>query len=848
MKSAGKSLDDAEVQAFDYLDSLRDDALPGWIVCSDFKRFRVIDLKEDDPERRVAEFSLEELPQKADLLGFFAGYGMRRFGTRLQEVASVRAAKIMADLFDELVGSGYGEDDAAPFLMRLLFCLYADDAGVWQHDLFTEFIQTRTSQDGSDLGGKLTELFEQLDHRPAQRSSKLDASTAAFPYVNGGVFAGHLPIPAFDASMRESLLRACAFNWSAISPAVFGSLAQAIKSKDARRQLGEHYTTETNILKLIEPMFLDELRQRRTDAGGDVKALERLRRDIGDMRFLDPACGCGNFLVIAYRELRQLDLDLLVQIRTAKHETQDELITRDTLNVNLTHFHGIEIGKWEAAIARTVLHLIDHQANQVMAVELGVAPEPLPLDKVDTITEANALRVDWAEIVPPCKDLYIMGNPPFVGGTRQTVEQTADMRLVWQTAYHGYLDYVTAWYKKASDLLNKHGYSGEFAFVSTNSITQGEQVGPLFGPLFGAGWRTKFAHRTFKWTSEAPDPAGVDCVIIGMDQAQHKPATLYHYDDGAPHPVSIQAANINAYLVDGPNILVRPRSQPLAADLPTVRYGSKPVDGGNLIVEEGDYPLFAADPIASKYLRRFVGARELIHGEPRWCLWMANLDPADLASSPLLKARIQAVRQFRSTSPKTATRTWESSSQLFVEDRQPDVPYLAFPAHVSEMRLFFPAARFEPDVICGNANFTVDDPDGLAFAVASSSMFITWLRTVGGALTSRLRFSNTLVWNTFPMPPLTVSQRDGLIKAGQQVLAVRATEPDWPLVAWYIPGTMLPELVSAHAAVDRVMDKVIGVSGSSRPSNDQRQAVLLNRYAKIAADNQVNLRRAKATY
>lgn len=415
MKSAGRDLEQAERQALDYLDALTDAEMPRWVITSDFRQMRVLDLDAPAEVEPLAEFPISEFALNADRLAFFAGYGVRQFGSQHQEQASIDAARLMAGLWEELEGTGYSDHEASVFLVRTLFALYADDAGVWERDLFYEFLETRTAEDGSDLGSQLSFLYQVMARRPEERQRNLDELIARFPYVNGGVFNETLSIPAFDASMRGRLLAACEFNWSAISPAIFGSLFQAVKDKRARRELGEHYTTETNILKVIEPMFLDDLRDRFAHSQHDAKALRRLRTDMGKMRFLDPACGCGNFLVVAYREMRSLDLQVLTRLQElgGREAAAGMLFDTGDLPVRLENFHGIEIEEWPARIAATALHLVEHQANQAMELALGVGPDTLPLEKVDTIhANESALTLDWTGIVPPTENLYIFGNPP----------------------------------------------------------------------------------------------------------------------------------------------------------------------------------------------------------------------------------------------------------------------------------------------------------------------------------------------------------------------------------------------------------------------------------------------------
>lgn len=834
MKSAGRDLAAAEVQALDYLDSLTDAEMPRWVITSDFHRFRVLDLEAPDGSEDVTEFDLVDFPMNADRLAFFAGYGVRQFGSRHQEQASIEAAKLMARLYEQLEGSGYDDHEASVFLVRTLFALYADDAGVWERDLFYEFLVTRTADDGSDLGAQLAFLYQELSRAPERRQRNADELVARFPYVNGGVFNEALGIPAFDSSMRARLLEACTFNWSAISPAIFGSLFQAVKDKQARRELGEHYTTETNILKLLGPMFLDELKSRFAHDLHDAKALRKLRSDMGKMRFLDPACGCGNFLVIAYREMRALDLQVLTRLQALgeREASAGMLFDADDLPVRLEHFHGIEVEEWPARIAATALHLVEHQANQAMELALGVGPDTLPLSKVDSIRVHNALTLDWAGVVEPTENLYVLGNPPFLGHATRSVDQATELRTVWRRQDIGRLDYVTGWYAKALELFTRPGYAGEFAFVSTNSISQGEPVPALFGSIFNAGWRIKFAHRTFVWTSEAPGAAAVHCVIVGFDKHPRRSAWLFEYDHlrGEPHRRAV-AERINGYLVDGPNVLVEQRRETLSPQLPVVTMGSMPRDGGHLIVEEDAYGEVAADPVAAKYLRRFVMGKELINNLPRWCLWLVDLDPADVNRSHVLRARLDAVRKFRSQSSAASTRQMAATPHLFGQRSQPIVPYVGVPSVFSESRRWATCDRLSPDVIAGNKVYKCEDPDGFAFAVFSSSAFILWQKTVGGRLKSDPNFANTLVWNTLPLPAISDSQRAAITAAGEEVLKARALHPERSLADHYNPLAMSPELLHAHRALDTSVDRAFGLKGSV--DDDQRVRALFTSYARL---------------
>lgn len=855
MKSAGKDLDKAEEQALDYIHDLADVETPRLLIISDFRRIRIVDLGNDimtadGIDSGHTEFELAKLPDHVDDLKFLAGYGMVQVGSREQEEASIRAARVMADLYEALDGSGYSDHEASIFLIRTLFCLYGDDAGLWERDLFAEFLDTRTREDGSDLGAQLAVLYQTLSTPVECRQSTLDELTARFPYVNGGIFEERLNIPSFSSAMREELVRACAFDWSGISPAVFGSLFQAVKSPEARRELGEHYTSETNILKTLGPLFLDELRQKFADHVHDAKKLTDLRKELGELRIMDPACGCGNFLVVAYRELRSLDTEILVRIRELELARKDNDEFQATMffddrgehaeiMVQLDHFFGIEIEEWPARIAQTALHLAHHQANREMERLLGQAPSILPLSTSAHITIGNALRTDWTQVCSPSPTVRIVGNPPFIGQSMRSEEQTDDLRLVWGDGYDGYLDYVTGWFIKASQYFDAVPRGSRFAFVSTNSIAQGAPVASLFRPLLEGGWRIRFAHQTFAWTSEAPGAAAVHCVITGFDRgAPHEKArpVLFTYLSPKALPEAVPVDHINPYLVEGPDIFVDKRTTPLAPILPAVRFGSKPADGGHLIVEAEDYPRFAADPIAAKYLRPFRMGREVVRGLERWCLWMhtEDFDPRDIDLSPILKERVRACATFRQGSKKKATVLGAQTAHLFQENHQPSEPYVAIPRVVSETRPFYTAAHLSEDVIAGDQLYTALDPDGFLFAIISSSMFITWQRAVGGHMKSDLRFSNKIVWNTLPLPAVSDKQRTEIIASGQGVLAARAEQPGVSLADMYNPLAMAPSLLKAHRVLDRSVDRAFGAK-KPLETNEERLALLFKRYQEMTA-------------
>lgn len=830
MKSAGRDLAAAEAQALDYIESLTEHERPDYVITSNFQRFRVLSLLVEGDENDLLEFSLEQLPEHVEDLMFLAGYRRAKFGSQEQEAASVKAAQLMAGLYEHLEKTGYDEHQASVFLIRTLFCLYADDSGLWERDLFSRYLEERTSEDGSDLGAQLSALYQALNRPEDKRYGQDDDLIQAFPYVNGSVFGEPVDIPYFDRASRELLIQAAYFNWSSISPAIFGSLFQAVKDKKARRELGEHYTTETNILKLIRPLFLDELEDRFTKAWAKRGELNKLLEHLGTLTFLDPACGCGNFLIVAYRELRNLELRIHERLQELdSSRAQLSLDAAERVHVKLSQFYGLEIEEWPATIARTAMFLVEHQANQAVNLTLGYAVPMLPLQDSARITVTNALRTNWTDLIPPSENVYIFGNPPFLGHATRSAEQAQELRDVWERKDIGRLDYVTGWYKKAIDYFGTH--DGRWAFVSTNSICQGEPVPTLFGAVFNAGWRIRFAHRTFAWSSETPGAAAVHCVIVGFDRSK-VPARLFSYPTTHDLPSESPAGTINGYLVEGPNVLVEQRRSPLSPGLPEAAFGNMPRDGGHLIIEEDEHAEVMADPIAAKYVRPYVGARELVRRQQRWCLWLVDLDPADVQKSAILRTRLDAVRTFRSASSAASTRAMAATPHLFGQRSQPNVPFICIPSVVSERRNFMTCQFFDPDVIASNATFKADDPDGYAFSVISSSMFMAWQKAIGGRLKSDLRFASTLTWNTFPLPEVDARLREQIIAAGQQVLEARSRHPERSLSDHYNPLAMAPELLKAHADLDRVVDKAFGIRKTLH-TEEERQEVLFKRYAEM---------------
>ena len=841
-KSLGKDLDRAYGQARDYFPGLKDRDLPRYVLVSDFARFRLHDLETGEKH----EFALKELHRHIRLFGFIAGYQSRAF--KDENPANVRAAERMGKLHDALRDDGYTGHALEVLLVRILFCLFAEDTGIFEpRRRFQDFIEQRTAEDGSDLGGQLANLFAVLDTPADQRQKSLDAQLAGFPYVNGRLFQERLAPAAFNATMRERLLDAAGLDWSEISPAIFGALFQSIMDAKARRNLGAHYTSEKNILKLIGPLFLDGLRAEFAKVKASRPKLHEFHEKIAGLTFLDPACGCGNFLVIAYRELRLLELDVIEALYQKDQEAGQVTDPRLLIKCNVDQFYGIEIEEFPAQIAQLAMWLVDHQVNLRVSELFGNPFERLPLKKSATIVHGNALRIDWNDVVPAAELDYILGNPPFGGKHYQSKEQRADQALVTSGIESGSdLDFVANWFLKAAEFTKDSGTT--IAFVSTNSITQGEQVGLLWPYLFEKyGIRIAFAHRTFKWTNEARGNAAVHVVIVGLSRHEGS-CRLFDYANLTAEPTEAVVQNISPYLVSGPSIAVEKRRHPLN-NVPAMSYGNKPADAGNFILTpEERASLINAEPEAERWIRRYVGAADFINGIERWCLWLVGITPAQLKALPLVRDRVEAVRKFRSASTAAPTRKAAATPTEFFYCSQPDSDYVVVPEVSSERRRFIPVGFLPSDVICSNTNYLVAGGSLYTFGVLTSLMHMAWVNAVCGRLKSDYRYSGSIVYNNFPWPEPTEKQREAIEAAAQGVLDARAAFPDSTLADLYDPTTMPPALVKAHQALDRAVDAAYGKRRFT--SDADRVAFLFERYQQLtsllpATKPKVGRRRAK---
>ncbi|HEX7423097.1 MAG TPA: DNA methyltransferase [Terriglobales bacterium] len=811
-KSAGRSLIRAKQQALDYFPGLKEYELPRYILVSDFQTFELFDLEESTTVR----FPLDQLSRHVEDFSFILGVQKRTF--RDQDPVNIRASEMMGKLHDALKESGYEGHDLERLLVRLVFCLFADDTGIFEpRDIFSAMIGERTSPDGSDLGLWLSRLFEVLNTPVTQRQHNLDEDLAQFPYVDGDLFQERLTFPDFNTAMRSLLLDALGFSWDAISPAIFGSLFQSVMDPKERRSQGAHYTTERNIIKVIGPLFLDELRdefkrllERRDN--GRRKALEAFHAKLSTLRFFDPACGCGNFLIIAYRELRLLELDLL---RALRHDTQLKLDVSQMCQIDVDRFYGIELAEFPARIAEVALWMMDHLMNNKLSLIFGESYVRIPLKKSPHIRQGDALEIDWAELLAPGDCSYVLGNPPFGGAKYQSDKQRAQVRRIAHLGGSGgTLDYVTAWFIKAGDYLRQS--FAKVGFVATNSITQGEQVAQLWPLLLDrCGLEIAFAHRTFAWGSDARGMAHVHVVIVGLTRSDREAAEkrLFSYRDIKGDPTESRHTALTPYLfgagsVVNRHLVVEEASRPLS-DVPQLVIGSKPIDAGHFIFsreERGEF--LHQEPGAAKYLHPYVGSEEFINGGERWILYLAGLTPNDLRAMPRVKERTLAVGAFRLLSKSEGTRKLADSPTRFHVTVVPKRPFLVIPESSSGERDYVPIGWLKPPTIPSNLVRVLQGADLWHFGILTSAMHMAWLRQIGGRLKSDYRYSVGIVYNTFPWPEATPQQRDKIRGLAQAVLDARGSFPTCTLADLYDDVAMPPLLRKAHRALDGAVDKL----------------------------------------
>ncbi len=798
-KSRGKSLDKAMQQAKDYFPGLKEHELPKYILVSDFQKFRLYDLDTNI----ITEFELKDFVNQVHLFGFIAGYEKRTY--KDEDPVNIEAAELMGKLHDLLEAVGYTGHDLEVYLVRLLFCLFADDTGIFDKDIFCEYINLHTKSDGSDLAMHIASIFHILNTPSEKRLKNLDINLAQFPYVNGKLFEEVLQPAAFDSQMREMLLKACALDWGKISPAIFGSMFQAVMNPKERRNLGAHYTSEKNIQKLIKPLFLNDLYLEFEKIKSNSGKLKEFHQKIASLHFLDPACGCGNFLIITYRELRDLEIKILRELYRKDESFVD---VRIFIQVDVDQFAGIEYDEFAVRVAEVAMWLIDHQMNIQVSHEFGQYFVRLPLSKAAKIVHGNSLRIDWETVVEKEKLNFILGNPPFIGAMIMNDQQRNDIDHVFYGEKGiGVLDYVCAWYLKAAKIIQNSKIKG--GFVSTNSISQGEQVAIPWNILFNK-YKIKihFAHRTFKWSNEAKGNAAVHCVIIGFANFDVPEKSIFDYEDIKSEPLAIKAKNINPYLVDGSDdTIINNKSFPIS-NIPLMRFGSMPRDGGNFIFTETEKEEFIKiEPQAEKWIRPYIGAQEFINGYSRYCLWLVDISPKELKTLPEVLKRVDKVRDFRLESKAASTRKFAATPTLFCQIAQPDTDYLLIPSVSSERRKYIPIGFMPSEIITSNLCFLIPNATLYLFAILTSEMHITWMKYVCGRLESRFRYSKDIVYNNYPFPEnINDKQKQKVETAAQAVLDTRAKYPDSSLADLYDPLTMPPDLVKAHQILDKAVD------------------------------------------
>ncbi len=837
-KSLGKDLAKARQQAEEYRWACPPAQQPQFVLLHDFARFALFDLSTDQSHA----CTLAELPSKAHWFAFLHQNQAPQITEETE--ADRQAAEQMAVLHEALLQSNFKGRELEIFLTRLLFCLFADDTALFgDKDQFTRFLHT-TRADGADLGERLAKLFDVLNQAPAERSRLLDEDLAAFAYINGQLFAERTRTPDFDTPLRQQLIACAELDWSHISPAIFGAMFQGVLEQGepnlsrtaSRRELGAHYTSERNILRAINPLFMDGLRAELTAAGSQRAKLQALYERLPHIHIFDPACGCGNFLVIAYRELRRLEHELIARL-FFKDKDRGLLDISTLSRVSVSQFYGIEIDASAAHIAQVALWITDLQLNIEAADRFGTTRPSVPLAHSAHIHHGNALQTDWAQVLPPEQCTFIVGNPPFVGAKYQSPEQRADTALVMgHIRNHGLLDFVTCWHILATQYMQANP-AVRTALVSTNSICQGEQVGILWPHLLAQGVQIQFAHRTFQWTNEGKGVAAVHCIILGLGlQAPEQAPRLFDYSANIKgEPQEIKAKHINPYLVDAPDVIAEGRRTAIC-DVPAIVNGSIPADGGNLILSpEEKIQFLASEPSAETWIRPYLGGEGFINNEMRYCLWLVDCPPNALRTMPLVLQRIEGVRAMRQKSSKAQTREKANTPTLFTENRQPSSgDYLAIPRTSSENRSYIPIGHLPHTVIAANDLQLVPNASLYHYGIIQSQMHMAWMRITAGRLKSDFRYSVKFTYNTYPWPQnITDKQQTAIESAAQAVLDARAAHPSATLADLYDPLTMPAELVQAHTQLDRAVDNAYAYK--SGKDDAPRVAFLFGLYQQLAA-------------
>ena len=830
MKSPGKDRKEAYLQAKKYAENLQPKDLPQGILICDFLTFDYYDLEND---AECLSFPLADLSKHVELFSYLAGYKDVKF--EAVDPVDIEAAERMGELHDALKDSGYAGHELEMYLVRLLFCLFADHSGIFNEKyVFQKFILNHTNEDGTDLATHIDQIFTMLNTPEDKRLTTQKERFKNFTYVNGMLFEERLPTADFDSKMRKTLLKCCSLDWSQIKPEIFGAMFQSVKDKDKRRALGEHYTSEANILKVIRPLFLDELWEefekiRKQKSAKRNHELLKFQARLQRLNFLDPACGCGNFLVVSYRELRLLEIEVLSEYL----HTQKILELEYMFRVNVDQFFGIEIEEFPARIAQTALWLMDHLMNMKASAKFGKYIVRIPLTASPTIVIANALRtngeeLNWETIVPKNELSYILGNPPFVGTKYLSDEQRKDMDAIFAGEIkRDKLDYVTCWYKKAVEFMKNSKIKS--AFVSTNSICQGAHISIFWNLLIKKySARINFAYKTFIWNNEAKGKAAVHCVIIGFSVFNDGSKCTLYSDTN-----SIECNEISPYLTTSSNIIIEKQLRPLC-DVPEIVRGSQATDNGYYMFTEEEYIDFIKkEPKAKPYIKRFMMGFEFLNNVKRYCLWLVNCPPDELRKMPHVMERVNAVRDYRLSSQNSDTKAKAETPTLFDQLRPPAKKYLALAKVSSQRRKYVPFGFLTDDVIPGDKLFTIPNGTLYMFGILMSNMHNAWIREVAGRLKSDYSYSTLIVYNAFPWPNPTEKQKTDIEKQAQAVLDVRNKFPKSSLADLYDPSVMPAELVKAHQKLDKAVENAYGLKFDT---DDQRIAFLFEQYQKLTGN------------
>mgnify|MGYP000854163450 CR=1 FL=1 len=816
MKSKGESLVRAYSQAHDYARCLAPVEYPELLMVSDFEWFQVSNLRTGQTFKK---FKLSQLKNHLRMFGILAGYTSEvSFETDIQ--VNTAASYKMAKLHDQLKENGYQGKPLEIYLVRLLFCLFAEDTGIFEKGTFEAYLKA-SKEDGSDLSARMMELFSILDTPNERRMSTLREELQRFRYINGELFSVPLPPASFDSKMRQTLIDCCDFDWSYISPAIFGAMFQGVMDEQQRREMGAHYTSEDNIMKVIKPLFLDDLWAEFDRMKSTKAELETFHNKIAGLRFLDPACGCGNFLIITYRELRLLEFEVLKML----HDNRQRIITDLLCRVSVDQYYGIEYEEFPCQIAQVGLLLMKHQMDKEVSNYFGMNMIDFPIKETATIVHGNALRIDWEKVISKDKLAFILGNPPFIGHQNRSVEQAEDMSIIFSdNTKGGKLDYVAAWYKKSIDYMATTSISA--AFVSTNSICQGESVPILWPYLSQKGLVINFAYKTFVWKNEARGNAAVHCVIIGFSlrYAERPQKWIFTEDKRLP------ASRINGYLVEGSIIELSSRGRNINNGMPEMYKGSQATDGTNLLLSAEEYNSFIRQyPDSKSFVRKFVGSEEFINNIDRYCLWLPDVAPQEYRHNTFIINRLNKVSVFRKNSKTQSVRDMASHPYVFTQVRQPNSNYLLIPRVSSQRRPYIPIGFVEASTICSDSAIVLPDATLYLFGVLTSAMHMAWMRTVAGRLKSDFRYSSS-VYNNFVFPQPTDQQKKSIEQCAQAVLEARQQHHGSSLADLYDPLTMPTDLASAHQHLDRAVEKAYGRSFASE---EEMVAFLFERYAEL---------------